>query len=581
MNLIDEFFQHPSTKGSAYQPNSGDSVIIPKNKPKERKSPRNYEHRATVRGAPPKRQPQESRHKSSRASALPSWQEEEEEEERVPKSRSSRQREHHESRDPPEHRPSSDVLHRVAARNDGNSSPHSEFRAASTASSHKRLSKSQRSRQPRHQSRDWSRDPSKCPNSDWTIHVYRKRPSSSDVSWDSRKGGENRRDSYYIHTEALDRLPEERAPLFERIFLDCLEETGKNQSRLIIKDEIAARSFGILLDFLYAKTKEEEVKVLSNVTRGQALYRIAEYFNAQPLKKCIAAFYAKTTKQFMGEHETPASVSSSKGDSRAGKTSESSFVSFALSETSSSWNPAGILLTTKPLARESFDNSEQDTVVGPSDASHKSHRSLLWPKPKAEAVILESPASVSSFKSFQSSLKLQRKTKKQKESLADDAPASQSANHKESLGPKALLKVLEQRKKMRIDTKTTDFEIVSCLIAMCLKENKEKLTRTMFYKLTSKGFIPYIDQEAAIEFLTIEEELGFWKDHNNFSSLQSRCIRSVLADWEGLRGKFPSDKAYWGSLRKMSPSILGILLMHASGTSRQDDDMSSITDFNT
>jgi hypothetical protein len=130
-----------------------------------------------------------------------------------------------------------------------------------------------------------------------------------------------------------------------------------------------------------------------------------------------------------------------------------------------------------------------------------------------------------------------------------------------------------------MDIKETDFETVSCLVAICVKQNKEKLSRTLFYQLTSKNYIPHIDQEAAIEFLTIEEELGFWTDCNNFSSLQSRCIRSVLANWEGLRKKFASDEAYWKRLRKISPSILGILLMHASGPSRQDDDMSSITDF--
>ena len=138
---------------------------------------------------------------------------------------------------------------------------------------------------------------------------------------------------------------------------------------------------------------------------------------------------------------------------------------------------------------------------------------------------------------------------------------------------------LEHRKEMDVDTKKTDFEILSCLIAMCVKENKEKLTCEQFYKLTSNDYIPHIDQEAAVEFLAIERERRFWTDSNSFSSVQSRCIRSLLANWEGLRKKFPSDEAYWKSLRRISPSILGFLLMHASGTVQSEDDVSSVTDY--
>jgi hypothetical protein len=136
------------------------------------------------------------------------------------------------------------------------------------------------------------------------------------------------------------------------------------------------------------------------------------------------------------------------------------------------------------------------------------------------------------------------------------------------LEPMYLLKALKQRKEMGL-TETQRFsENVSCLVALCTNLYREQLTRSMFYKLTQESYIPHIDQEAALQLLTVETEHGYWTDTDNFSTVQARCIQSLLSDWKGLRRKFESDGAFWKALRGLSPNVLGILLMQSTGTSR-------------
>jgi hypothetical protein len=136
----------------------------------------------------------------------------------------------------------------------------------------------------------------------------------------------------------------------------------------------------------------------------------------------------------------------------------------------------------------------------------------------------------------------------------------------DQLEPSFLLQALELRKTLEIPCNRYDSENISCLVALCTQNHKHSINRSLFYKLTHGDYIQYIDQEAALQLLTVEAEMDFWKDTDNFSSVQGRCIRSLLADWTGLREKFDSDAAFWKCLKKLSPSILGILLMHSTGT---------------
>jgi hypothetical protein len=136
----------------------------------------------------------------------------------------------------------------------------------------------------------------------------------------------------------------------------------------------------------------------------------------------------------------------------------------------------------------------------------------------------------------------------------------------DQLEPEFLLRAMERRKALKLPMNRWDSENISCLIALCTKHYKYQLTRSLFYKLTHEDYIPFVDQEAAMQILTVEAELNLWSDPDNFSCVQGRCIRSLLGDWAGLRGKFESDSGFWKTLRKLSPSILGILLMHSTGT---------------
>lgn len=330
--------------------------------------------------------------------------------------------------------------------------------------------------------RHWSKDPKKCPHSDWTIYICNIQSG--------------RRDPYYIHTKALDSLPEARLPYFEYIFSEKLEHTGNQESELVINDEIVARGFGILLDFLYASSSEEEEVLLNNVQRGMALFRVANYFNVAPLKKKLSSFYHENTLVFTAEE------------------------------------------------------NNKDAISTSSSAKNKT------PMPKL----------------------FQKKTESPLDKFARSMPTVKYVED-EQLELGYFLDALSRRKALKLSVSPNESKSISCLVAMCAEHNKKVLARKLFYKLTHKEYIPHINQEAALQLLTIEASCRFWTDVEKFSSLQGRCIRSLLSDWAGLRRRFKTNEAYWKSMRQLSPNILGILLMHSSGTIQGDDDLSTVLSF--
>ena len=133
------------------------------------------------------------------------------------------------------------------------------------------------------------------------------------------------------------------------------------------------------------------------------------------------------------------------------------------------------------------------------------------------------------------------------------------------LEPEFLLQALKKRKSMSLTCNRLDSENISCLVALCTLHYKSQLSRKFFYELTHAEYIPFIDQEAALQLLTIETEQKYWEDTDNFSGLQVRCVQSLLKDWKGLRAKFESDTAFWKVLRSIdSGPVLSFLLMHAT-----------------
>jgi hypothetical protein len=134
----------------------------------------------------------------------------------------------------------------------------------------------------------------------------------------------------------------------------------------------------------------------------------------------------------------------------------------------------------------------------------------------------------------------------------------------DQLEPDFLLRALQKRHQLSLTSNRWDSENISCLIALCTLHYKDRMSRSLFYKLTDARYIPFIDQEAALQLLTTETELKYWEDSNNFSSLQGRCLQSLLKDWEGLIAKFESDTAFWKALRAIDGGVLAFLLMHAT-----------------
>jgi hypothetical protein len=170
---------------------------------------------------------------------------------------------------------------------------------------------------------------------------------------------------------------------------------------------------------------------------------------------------------------------------------------------------------------------------------------------------------INESKKFESEDTLESALKQFSQTMQDN----ESVDEKE-LEPTFLLRALKKRKELKVPMNRWHSENISCLVALCTQHFKKQLTRSMFYKLTLEEHIPFIDQEAALQLLTVEAEQGYWEDSDNFSSVQGRCIRSLLSDWIGLRNKFESDTAFWKTLRRLSPSILSIILMHATNTAR-------------
>jgi hypothetical protein len=139
----------------------------------------------------------------------------------------------------------------------------------------------------------------------------------------------------------------------------------------------------------------------------------------------------------------------------------------------------------------------------------------------------------------------------------------------QNLDPLFLIMALKKRKALQVNSTKKDYENISCLVALSTKHYKSKLTRSLFYKLTQEAYIPLIDQEAALQLLTVERELQYWTDTDNFSTVQARCIQSLVSDWSGLRRKFESDSIFWRTLKRLSPNVLGVLLMHSTGTTEE------------
>jgi hypothetical protein len=363
--------------------------------------------------------------------------------------------------------------------------------------------------------RPWSR--TRTAYSDWVIHLYRPKSSTTKLP-EKREKNRYYKESYYIQSKILDSLPKERIPLFHRILSQCMEEIGENESRLVIKDNETADGFAIFLDLLYAKNEQAESALLNNPRNRRVLHRFAEYFGAKALKGYITENYC---------------------------------------------HGPGTMQSTKRMAELQHDSND-----GKNDSDTRTRE----PSPYLSSCpvnILE----VSKTIVQNPSQRQQRRTRMSQ--VAELLPTMEEANGS-LLEPENLLRLLKQRHKEHPEPNRADSEIASCLVAFCIEKYKSELTRDVFYQLTRREYMTYIDQEAAIRILTAEVELDYWKDPDNLSSVQTRCTRSLLEDFEGFRNSFGSDDDCWKALRGLAPNVLALLLTHAK-TKTSADDLSLIS----
>lgn len=317
------------------------------------------------------------------------------------------------------------------------------------------------------------------------------------------------RDLYYIHTRVVDGLTSRRIPYFAPVLKDQLIPIGDRTSQLSLPDDLA-EIFEVFLDFLYkGEDIADEEEFLYNVKHGLALFRLAEHFQINPLRQRLESFYKQLSLPFSGQSE---------GAGSGGAVGDHSTI----------------------------DNSE----------SHTEKKKMLSKSIGTAPVVMVNP----------------------KDELEQFAMTMQTLEFVEQtkLDPLYILKALKKRRELGMTGKAlskSDSENISCLVALCIKHHRQTVKRSTFYKLTQEQYLPYIDQEAALQLLVIEMERGFWDNSDNFSSVQARCIQSLLADWKGLRRKFESPDAFWKTLRGLSPNVLGILLMQSSGTVCSKDSM--------
>ena len=438
------------------------------------------------------------------------------------------------------------------------------------------------------------------------------------------------KESYYIQTEILENLPKERIPLFHHILAECVDDVGKtnaNESQVIIKDTEAAEGFAVFLDLLYAKNEQAEHDLLlydddhgsghqdrkknnknyridSAGRRRRVLHRFSEYFGAKELREYVSSYMkranhenmAYSIKELISTKRPSIVLEDQQEDSRDDFLPATVSEWLGASETREAHPQEGnvprvVVLepdstpTTNPLTgmrvkpvRSSVSGQEGPIVFSMDHIDQTSNY-----RPRRDPSVASGSSHAASLGSWIASTfyptkhhheQRQNKMKEMVEILPSVQQSVQRDGDDSTLEPTSLLRALKERQKTNPEHSKEDSEITSCLIALCMEQHKRMMTRKIFYQLTSKEFIPHIDQGAAARILTLEEELGYWTDRDNFSSVQTRCARSLLADFEGFRQNFPSDRACWKALRGVASSVLALLLMHATGKGSLADDLS-------
>jgi hypothetical protein len=130
--------------------------------------------------------------------------------------------------------------------------------------------------------------------------------------------------------------------------------------------------------------------------------------------------------------------------------------------------------------------------------------------------------------------------------------------------PQHLLKVLLKCKTLPRSYKCGSSRL-SQLVAECLVAQFPKYTPEIFYNLTDREHLPFIDPNAAVKILSVQGKLFLTNQnqsvHKGSKCLHDRCIISITKNWSELREQIESDRSLAECLTHIPSTVLAEVLM--------------------
>ena len=138
------------------------------------------------------------------------------------------------------------------------------------------------------------------------------------------------------------------------------------------------------------------------------------------------------------------------------------------------------------------------------------------------------------------------------------------------LAPRFLVRVLEvNRKELRAKAfnnpriNQNTFKLASYqwskAVHSCVNKNKDGMNKRLFKDLTSEDVLPAISPSVALPLLMFEKH--FHGNQDEYTSLQKRCVTSIIANWEVFKQGFPSMGEMTAALQSLPSEVLAAILI--------------------
>ena len=99
----------------------------------------------------------------------------------------------------------------------------------------------------------------------------------------------------------------------------------------------------------------------------------------------------------------------------------------------------------------------------------------------------------------------------------------------------------------------------SIAVYSCVSKNKDGMNKRLFQDLTSEAVLPAIDPSVALPMLVLDNH--FNGNQEEYTSFQSRCVNSIVANWDSFKEKFSSIEKLTTALQTVSSTVLAEILI--------------------